>query len=111
MVNSTARQIPVFNTTFLREDYQSCDAIILSCLAYLPDDSEKTLVYFHGNAGCAMNRAELVAPLAGKGINIIVADYRGYGANPGTPSEDGLVEDAVAVISFAKSLGKPVILP
>jgi hypothetical protein len=34
-------------------------------------------------------------------------DYRGYGANPGTPSEDGLAADAEAAALALEELGYP----
>ena len=34
-------------------------------------------------------------------------DYRGYGGNPGTPSEDGLADDADAAVTALTDLGYP----
>ena len=74
-------------------------------------NAKYTLLYFHGNGGCAATRAELVAPLVDFGADVIVADYRGYGNNPGHPSEEGLLQDAKAFLQYAeKSTSKPIIL-
>ena len=34
-------------------------------------------------------------------------DYRGYGGNPGSPSQDGLAADADAAAGAMKELGYP----
>jgi pimeloyl-ACP methyl ester carboxylesterase len=34
-------------------------------------------------------------------------DYRGYGGNPGTPSEEGLAADALAAVKALEALGYP----
>ena len=59
------------------------------------------VLYFSGNAG---NRAwripefELFAQL---GCDVFVFDYRGYGENPGSPSEQHLAADATAAWRYA----------
>jgi fermentation-respiration switch protein FrsA (DUF1100 family) len=49
-----------------------------------------------GNAGNRSHRAPLAAALAREGFGVLLLDYRGYGGNPGTPSEEGLRADARA---------------
>ena len=55
-----------------------------------------TVVLFNGNAGNRAMRAPLVRKLAAQGLDVLMLDYRGYGGNPGVPSEDGLRRDARA---------------
>lgn len=62
-----------------------------------------TLVFFHGNGGNRYKAALLAAPLRRDGVEIIVASYRGYGDNPGKPSEQGLRQDAVAFLRLAQA--------
>lgn len=52
------------------------------------------LLYFSGNAANRVNRAYKFRTLAGLGAEIVVFDYRGYGENPGSPSEAKLADDA-----------------
>jgi fermentation-respiration switch protein FrsA (DUF1100 family) len=79
----------------------------------------------NGNGGNRSMRAPLAAALARMGFHVLLFDYRGYGGNPGHPSEDGLAADARAaldqlatrpevdparVVYFGESLGAAVAL-
>lgn len=65
-----------------------------------------TLIFFHGNAGNRYTAAVMAAPLRRPDVEIIVASYRGYGGNPGRPSEAGLYRDGAAFLRAAR-LGTP----
>src|SRR5256885_284827 len=71
-----------------------------------------TVVHCHGNAANISNHARLVAWLPAVHINVLTFDYRGFGASDGTPSLNGVVEDARAAIAEARRLqpGLPIIL-
>lgn len=56
-----------------------------------------TVVVFNGNAGHRGHRAGLATRLSALGHAVLLVDYRGYGGNPGSPTEDGLIRDARAV--------------
>lgn len=62
------------------------------------------LVYFHGNGGNQRAGALGAAPLAAGGHGVLVASYRGYGGNPGKPSERGLIADGDAWMAKAAEL-------
>jgi pimeloyl-ACP methyl ester carboxylesterase len=53
-----------------------------------------------GNAGDRAGRAPLARALAAKGLAVLLLDYRGYGGNPGRPTEEGLARDVRAARSF-----------
>jgi hypothetical protein len=55
-----------------------------------------TLILFNGNAGHRGFRAPLARRLSDRGIGVLMIDYRGFGGNPGTPTEIGLLRDARA---------------
>ena len=53
-----------------------------------------------GNAGNRAVRAPLARALSRRGLAVLLFDYRGYGDNPGSPSEAGLARDVRAARSF-----------
>ena len=78
----------------------------------------------HGNAGDRAMRAPLAAALAARGMSVLLFDYRGYGGNPGDPTEEGLALDVRAaraylvdelrvpperLVYFGESLGSAVV--
>jgi fermentation-respiration switch protein FrsA (DUF1100 family) len=88
-----------------------------------PRERAPTILFLSGNAGNRAMRAPLAAALAARGIATLLVDYRGYGGNPGAPSEEGLARDARAarrylagradidaarVVYFGESLGTGV---
>jgi fermentation-respiration switch protein FrsA (DUF1100 family) len=84
-----------------------------------------TVLVFNGNAGHRGYRAPLGAALRRHGLQVLLTDYRGYGGNPGSPTEEGLAADARAarayllsrsdvdrtrIVYFGESLGAAVAL-
>lgn len=59
-----------------------------------------TVVVFNGNAGNRADRSPLAAALVEAGYAVLLVDYRGYGGNPGSPTEDGLARDARAASAY-----------
>jgi pimeloyl-ACP methyl ester carboxylesterase len=49
-----------------------------------------------GNAGNRLTRVPLARALADVGFTVLLMDYRGYGGNPGNPSQRGLARDVRA---------------
>ncbi len=88
---------------------------------YIPHEgSNKTLLFFHGNAGNISHRRSSIEIFNRLGLNIFIIDYRGFGKSAGRPSEQGLYKDATAawlyltnerninpdeIIIFGRSLG------
>ena len=85
-----------------------------------------TVIVFNGNAGHRGHRAALAKALTAAGFNACLFDYRGYGGNPGSPTEAGLLLDARAILAavvsrpgvdaarivlFGESLGTGVAVP
>ncbi len=67
-----------------------------------PELDKPVVVVLPGNAGNRSDRAPLGAKLAEEGFGVLLVDYRGYGGNPGHPSERGLALDAKAATSFVR---------
>src|SRR5687768_18020519 len=59
-----------------------------------------TILVFNGNAGNREHRLPLAAAFRRHGLQVLLVDYRGYGGNPGTPTEDGLAADSRAARSY-----------
>ena len=72
-----------------------------------PLGEQPVVVYFHGNAGHIGYRADRVERFAREGYGALIVEYRGYGGNPGVPSEAGLFEDAAAALRFVEAQGVP----
>jgi fermentation-respiration switch protein FrsA (DUF1100 family) len=60
----------------------------------------RTLVFFHGNAETAADAWPWADLLADRGTDVLLAEYRGYGASEGSPSAHGIERDAEAAIRF-----------
>ena len=68
---------------------------------YLPPPTGRPVIaYFHGNGGNIGYRAERLRRFAAAGYGVLLAEYRGYGGNPGEPCERGLFADAEAALDF-----------
>jgi fermentation-respiration switch protein FrsA (DUF1100 family) len=65
------------------------------------------VLYAPGNGGNRLGRAEVADAIAGLGFTVLLLEYRGYGGNPGKPSEDGLASDARAGAAFLRAQGYP----
>lgn len=64
---------------------------------FLPaPDPVTTVIVTPGNAGNRELRLPLARGLVERGHAVLLVEYRGYGGNPGSPSEDGLLADARA---------------
>lgn len=86
-------------------------------------DATRTVLFFHGNAGNISHRLDSIAVFVRLGLQVLIIDYRGYGASAGKPSEIGTYRDATAawryltvtrgidserVVLFGRSLGGAV---
>jgi fermentation-respiration switch protein FrsA (DUF1100 family) len=87
-------------------------------------DRGVTVLVANGNGGNRAGRAVVARELAERGFTVLLFDYRGYGGNPGSPSEAGLALDVRAayrhlvdeagvrperLIYFGESLGCAVV--
>ena len=77
------------------------------------DPEARVVIYLHGTAGCVASGwrphsyRNLYAAATDK-IHVLAFDYRGYGLSTGTPSEEGLLQDAISVVDWVtKTAGVP----
>jgi hypothetical protein len=84
--------------------------------------AQHTVLFLHGNAGNISHRLDKLAVLTDAGADVLLLDYRGYGASEGTPDEAGTYRDADAaygwllgrgvaagdLVVYGESLGGPI---
>ena len=66
-----------------------------------PRGDNPVVIYFHGNGGSIRLRVGRFRKIAAAGVGLVGVSYRGYGGSTGTPTEEGLIEDARAAYAFA----------
>lgn len=71
--------------------------VSISCRFYVHSRSSPSILCFHGN-GEVVSDHDYIAPMYNQlGINLFVADYRGYGASQGRPTLSNTVSDAPVI--------------
>jgi len=77
------------------------DGLILKSWFKKPStQNEYTILVFHGNAGHVGHRVEKFKRFITAGYGFLFLEYRGYGGNPGKPTEKGLYNDALSALKF-----------
>lgn len=66
------------------------------------DDLKVAVLVLPGNGGNRLGRVLLAEELSARGLTVLLVDYRGYGGNPGSPSEEGLLIDARAGLDYLR---------
>ena len=71
---------------------------------YVPPSQpgKETIIYYHGNGSHYGERTWRARHYADKGYGVVIASYRGYGGNPGQPTEEGLYKDARAYFKWLR---------
>lgn len=76
-----------------------CDDAELSCF-YASPGSDVTMIHFHGNGETAADyEPYLAARFLDLGVNVLFAEYRGYGASTGEPQLGRMLDDVEAVFA------------
>ncbi|MEX0718589.1 MAG: alpha/beta hydrolase [Planctomycetaceae bacterium] len=78
-------------------DHAECDALLA--------DGSWVVLYLHGNAGNRRLRATDCGDFRRLGMHVLLFDFRGYGDNPGSPTEASLVADARTSWNYAVARG------
>jgi hypothetical protein len=75
---------------------------------YAPaQEGKPTILYFHGNAANAANRAPKIDMMLESGFGVFYLNNRGYGGSGGSPTEANNVADAIAAYDYVRGLGVP----
>lgn len=67
--------------------------------------NQPVVLYLHGNAGHIGYRADRMEAMAWRGWGVLMLEYRGYGGNPGSPTETGLIRDTDAAYRYLRNAG------
>ena len=86
-------------------ELETADGLRLMSWSQPATDDRITIVYFHGNGGHIGYRGGKVRPYLDAGYGMLLVSYRGYGGNPGSPTEDGLYADGHAAMAFLAEQG------
>jgi alpha-beta hydrolase superfamily lysophospholipase len=70
------------------------DGVSISCRFYMGQHEWPWVLFFHGNGEVVSDYDEISPFYHQRKINLVVADYRGYGGSSGTPTLTDLVQDA-----------------
>ncbi|HWP96235.1 MAG TPA: alpha/beta fold hydrolase [Syntrophomonadaceae bacterium] len=68
--------------------------IVISCRFFQGGGDWPWIIYFHGNGEVASDYNDIAPFYLSCSINLVVADYRGYGASTGIPGFAHLIKDA-----------------
>jgi pimeloyl-ACP methyl ester carboxylesterase len=81
------------------------DGVNIGCRFYVSDRQIPTVLYFHGNGEVAtFDYDEISLFYAGIGVNLFVADFRGYGVSDGTPTFSDMMRDSHTIYAFFRDL-------
>jgi len=83
----------------------SAQNIFLSSWFSFKKRDNKTLVFFHGNAGNLNNRIYKLNEINKLDLNFLIISWRGFNGNSGKPTEDGLYQDAKKTIQWLEAKG------
>ena len=77
----------------------------ISCQFYFLDRGYPNVLYFHGNGELATEYEETGLLYNEAGVNLFVADFRGYGRSGGRPTVTGMLKDSHRVLEgFSRTM-------
>lgn len=105
-VPPAAQAIPgARDVTLSTSDGLELTAWLVPATAPSPAARPMAVLYAPGNGGNRAGRIDIATAIAARGFTVLMLDYRGYGGNPGSPSEHGLTADAEAAYDALRSEG------
>lgn len=78
------------------------DNISVGVRLYFKDKTFNNILFFHGNAELAHEYSDIASFFHSFNLNLIVADYRGYGLSGGVPTKDNLQTDSIIIFDYIK---------
>lgn len=84
---------------------ETSDGLALRAFHREAEGDLPTILYLHGNGGTLAGASVSNAAPAQAGFGVLLVEYRGYGGNPGEPSEAGFALDAEAALRWLAARG------
>jgi alpha-beta hydrolase superfamily lysophospholipase len=81
-------------------------AISISYCFYFSDKKHPNILFFHGNGETASDYEPIGSIYNQIGVNLFVADYRGYGSSGGKPTLTNMIKDAHTIFEGFKRVLK-----
>ncbi len=75
-----------------------------------PSAGKPLIVYYKGNSGSFSKEHERFEQFVADGYGFVAFDYRGFPASPGAISQQGILDDAIAVYDWAAAQGFPLVI-
>ena len=75
-----------------------------------PKVGKPLIVYYKGNSGSFTRENERFVTWAQAGYGFLAFDYRGFPASPGSITQQGILDDAVAAFDWAAAKGSPLVI-
>ncbi|MFC1644801.1 alpha/beta hydrolase [Patescibacteria group bacterium] len=89
------------------QDFESCPGFedseklnLNGTRAYFKKSSDRLVVFYHGNAGSACDRAFLKDRFEKDGLSYLFVEYAGYSGDSKKPSSDLLIQDVENIVEF-----------
>jgi len=83
---------------------ETIDGLTLKSYLYMNKSNTQTVLFLHGNAGTLNSRIYKLNKFKELGFNYLALSWRGFSGNEGTPSEEGLIKDALAGLDYLNTL-------
>ena len=95
-------EVDGYGTSASAVSFSTADGVQLNAwwFAAATSPPRATVLVFNGNAGNRAHRVPLAEGLRRGGLHVLLVDYRGFGGNPGSPSERGLAADSRAAYAY-----------
>lgn len=88
-------------------ELRSKDGVVMPAVHFPAPDGAPTIVHFHGNGETLRSELPFGVELHARGVGVLLAEYRGYGSAPGSPSEAAFYLDAEAALDALEADGVP----
>ncbi|MFC2020978.1 alpha/beta hydrolase [Chloroflexota bacterium] len=99
-----SHNLPFYSTDVPSYSIKVEKGIKISCGFWVSGKGAPSILYFHGNGEMVANYDWIAPFYTQRGINLFVADYRGYGSSNGKPTISNLLGDSHTVFEGFKEI-------